>query len=118
MQDGKKYIIVYLDGSRLVEGAATATGVTIKLILFDAVDVDGIATLGEIEWWGGDIEWFDRGEGILEWTCTCFRSEAISRLFIILRGKDLAKFGAKWSNIASSFIISIKFALFKSSFCN
>jgi hydrogenase maturation factor len=100
-----------LEGSILVEGA---TGVTNKLL---AADVDGILTFGDDEWCGGDMEWVDEGDGILV-DCTCFNKVAMSRLFIIFRGNDLARFGAKCSNIASSFIMSIRFALFKSSPCS
>lgn len=107
---------VYLDeGSiQLVEGA---TGVTSKLdvdgigILFgDVCDCSGIVG-------GGDIECVDDGDDFVD-ECTCFNKFATSRLFIIFRGNDFARLGAKCSNIASSFIMSIKLAPFMSSFCN
>lgn len=100
-----------MEGSILVEGA---TGVTNKLL---AADVDGIPMFGDDAWWGGDMECVEDGDGIFV-DCTCFNSVAMSRLFIIFRGNDLARFGAKCSSIASSFIMSIKFAPFKSSFCS
>lgn len=114
LQHQWKSFFFYLgEGSILVDdnGSEGATGVTNKLD-----DVDGMLIFGGGDECGGDIECADDGDGIFVLDCTCFNKFATSRLFIILRGNVFARFGAKCSSIASSFIISIKLAPFMSSF--
>jgi hypothetical protein len=88
--------------------------------MLEADEVDGSGMLGDCECsvgsdGGGDIEWLEEGEDLVD-DCTCFSRLATSRLFIILRGNDFARFIC--SSIASSLIMSIKLAPFMSSFCS